>query len=50
LEPSRFLLELQQEDRIWEQVRKVVSAEERMQKGQSNLAKLKAMLAAKRGK
>lgn len=32
-EPSRFLLELPQDDLIWEQERKVVSAEERMQKG-----------------
>ncbi|WP_372894200.1 hypothetical protein, partial [Salmonella enterica] len=29
---------------------KVVSAEERMQKGQSHLANLKAMMAAKRAK
>lgn len=29
----RFLLELPQDDLIWEQERKVVSAEERMQKG-----------------
>ncbi|MGK3611198.1 hypothetical protein ACSLN1_25890, partial [Escherichia coli] len=28
-EPSRFLLELPQDDLIWEQERKVVSAEER---------------------
>src|SRR5699024_12553910 len=49
-EPSRFLLELPQDDLIWEQERKVVSAEERMQKGQSHLANLKAMMAAKRGK
>lgn len=32
-EPSRFLLELPQDDLIWELERKVVSAEERMQKG-----------------
>lgn len=32
-EPSRFLLELPQDDLIWEQERKTVSAEERMQKG-----------------
>ncbi|KAA2009170.1 UvrD-helicase domain-containing protein [Escherichia coli] len=49
-EPSRFLLELPQDDLIWEQERKVVSAEERMLKGQSHLANLKAMMAAKRGK
>ena len=45
-----LLLELPQDDLIWEQERKVVSAEERMQKGQSHLANLKAMMAAKRGK
>ena len=45
-----ILLELPQDDLIWEQERKVVSAEERMQKGQSHLANLKAMMAAKRGK
>ena len=49
-EPSRFLLELPQDDLVWEQERKVVSAEERMQKGQNHLANLKAMMAAKRGK
>ena len=49
-EPSRFLLELPQDDLIWEQERKVVSAEERMRGGQSHLANLKAMMAAKRGK
>lgn len=32
-ESSRFLLELSQDDLIWEQERKVVSVEERMQKG-----------------
>ena len=48
--PNSFLLELPQDDLIWEQERKVVSAEERMQKGQSHLANLKAMMAAKRGK
>ena len=48
-EPSRFLLELPQDDLIWEQERKVVSAEERMQKGQSHLANLKAMMAANEG-
>jgi ATP-dependent DNA helicase Rep len=49
-EPSRFLLELPQDDVSWEQERKVVSAEERMQKGQSHLANLKAMMAAKKAK
>lgn len=34
-EPSRFLLELPQDDLIWEQERKVVSAEERMQRAKS---------------
>lgn len=48
-EPSRFLLELPQDDLIWEQERKVVSAEERMQKGKVT-ANLKAMMAAKRAK
>ena len=43
-EPSRFLLELPQDDLKWESERKVVSAEERMQKGQSRVANLKAML------
>jgi ATP-dependent DNA helicase Rep len=32
-EPSRFLLELPQDDLIWEQERKVITAEERMHKG-----------------
>ncbi len=32
-EPSRFLLELPQDDLIWEQERKVVSAEEPNAKG-----------------
>ncbi|HAI48797.1 MAG TPA: ATP-dependent DNA helicase Rep, partial [Enterobacteriaceae bacterium] len=45
-EPSRFLLELPQDDVQWEQERKVVSAQERMQKGQGHLANLKAMMAA----
>lgn len=43
-EISRFLLELPQDDLEWEQQRKVVSAEERMQKGQSALADIKARL------
>ncbi|MEQ4676590.1 DNA helicase Rep [Providencia vermicola] len=43
-ELSRFLLELPQDDLEWEQQRKVVSAEERMQKGQSALADIKARL------
>ncbi|MFK8258926.1 DNA helicase Rep [Erwinia sp. AnSW2-5] len=44
-EVSRFLLELPQDDLQWESERKVVSAEERMQKGQSHLANLRAQLA-----
>jgi len=43
-EPSRFLLELPQDDLQWETERKVVSAEERMQTGQSRVAGLRAML------
>ena len=48
-EPSRFLLELPQDDLQWETERKVVSAQERMQKGQGHLANLKAQLAKARG-
>jgi len=44
-EPSRFLLELPQDDLAWETERKVVSPQERMEKGQSHLASVKAMLA-----
>ncbi|MFI8416135.1 DNA helicase Rep [Serratia sp. NPDC078593] len=44
-EPSRFLLELPQDDLAWESERKVVSPQERMQKGQSNVANIRAMLA-----
>ncbi|NJC99807.1 DNA helicase Rep [Candidatus Erwinia dacicola] len=44
-EPSRFLLELPQDELKWESERKVVSAEERMQKGQSHLANIRAQLA-----
>jgi len=43
--PSRFLLELPQDDLIWEQERKVITAEERMHKGQANVANIRAMLA-----
>jgi ATP-dependent DNA helicase Rep len=42
---SRFLLELPQDDLIWETKRQVVSAEERMEKGKSHLANLRAQLA-----
>ncbi|OMQ20557.1 DNA helicase Rep [Serratia oryzae] len=48
-EPSRFLLELPQDDLAWETERKVISPEERMQKGQSHLASVKAMLAKAKG-
>ncbi|WON77088.1 DNA helicase Rep [Serratia sp. UGAL515B_01] len=44
-EPSRFLLELPQDDLLWETERKVLSPQERMQKGQNHLASMKAMLA-----
>ena len=44
-EPSRFLLELPQDDLTWEQERKVITAEERMHKGQANVANIRAMLA-----
>lgn len=43
--PSRFLLELPQDDLIWETERKVVSPQERMQKGQSHLANIREQLA-----
>lgn len=49
-EPSRFLLELPQDDLIWETERKVVTAEERMKKGQSGVAGLKALLEKARSK
>ncbi|KFK93676.1 MULTISPECIES: DNA helicase Rep [unclassified Serratia (in: enterobacteria)] len=48
-EPSRFLLELPQDDLAWETERKVVSPQERMEKGQSHLASVKAMLARAKG-
>lgn len=44
-EPSRFLLELPQDELSWETERKVVSPQERMQKGQNHLANLRAQLA-----
>ncbi|MCJ2378523.1 DNA helicase Rep [Vibrio sp. ZSDZ34] len=40
---SRFLDELPYDDVEWERVKKVVSAEERMQKGQAHIANLRAM-------
>ena len=48
-EPSRFLLELPQDDLNWEKERKVVSAEQRMQTGQSRVAGLRAMLDKAKG-
>ncbi|XNM69375.1 3'-5' exonuclease [Escherichia coli] len=44
-EPSRFLLELPQDDVVWEQERKVITPEERMHKGQANVANIREMLA-----
>ncbi len=44
-EPSRFLLELPQDDLIWEQARKTITPEERMQKAEANVANIRAMLA-----
>lgn len=43
--PSRFLLELPQDDLAWENKKTAVSAETRMQQGQNRLAMLKAQLA-----
>lgn len=43
-EPSRFLLELPQDDLDWQRKPKQVSAEERMAKGRSHLAALRAQL------
>lgn len=43
-EPSRFLLELPQDDLKWESERKVVSPQERMQKGQASIANIRAMM------
>ncbi len=49
-EPSRFLLELPQDDLQWENGRKVISAKERQSKGLNHLAKIRAQLAqAKKG-
>ncbi|MDC9581416.1 DNA helicase Rep [Xenorhabdus sp. PR6a] len=43
-EPSRFLLELPQDDLNWPQGKRVISAEERMKQGQSRLADIKSRL------
>ncbi|KAB8310609.1 MULTISPECIES: DNA helicase Rep [Rahnella] len=48
-EPSRFLMELPQDDLAWESERKVVSAQERMVKGQSHLEKIREQLAKAKG-
>ncbi|PSU78982.1 ATP-dependent DNA helicase Rep [Photobacterium phosphoreum] len=40
-EPSRFLYELPQDDLEWENERKPVTAEERMQKGQAHIANIR---------
>ncbi|MCX2958109.1 MAG: ATP-binding domain-containing protein, partial [Serratia symbiotica] len=48
-EPSRFLLELPQDDLTWESGPKVISPQERMQKGQSHLANIRAQLAKAKG-
>ncbi|MFT5235423.1 MAG: ATP-dependent DNA helicase Rep [Shewanella sp.] len=42
-EPSRFLLELPQDDLIWENRKQVQSADERQQTGKSNIANLRDM-------
>lgn len=42
-EHSRFLDELPFDDVEWEQAKKPVSAEERMQKGQAHIANIRAM-------
>ncbi|KLU17427.1 MULTISPECIES: DNA helicase Rep [Xenorhabdus] len=43
-EPSRFLLELPQDDLAWPQGKRVMSAEDRMIQGQSRLADIKSRL------
>ncbi len=43
-EPSRFLLELPQDDLAWEGDKREVSAEQRQQSGQVGVARLRAML------
>lgn len=48
-EPSRFLLELPQDDLTWESGSKVISPQERMQKNRSHLANIRAQLAKARG-
>jgi superfamily I DNA/RNA helicase len=45
VEPSRFLLELPQDDLAWQDQRNALSPEKKMQQGQSRLAMLKAQIA-----
>ncbi len=45
-EPSRFLLELPQDDLNWDSAKQKVSPQERMHKGQSYLASIRAQLAS----
>ena len=45
VEPSRFLLELPQDDLAWQEQRNELSPEKKMQQGQSRLAILKAQIA-----
>ncbi len=46
-EPSRFLLELPQDDLVWENRQKQPTEQERMNTGKTNVAMLRAMLAKK---
>ncbi len=46
-EPSRFLLELPQDDLQWELCKEPASAEQRQEKGKRGIANLRAMLKAK---
>ena len=46
-EPSRFLLELPQDDLQWELRKEPASAEQRQEKGKTGIANLRAMLKAK---
>ncbi|MBY5922638.1 DNA helicase Rep [Ferrimonas balearica] len=46
-EPSRFLLELPQDDLVWENRQRQPSEQERMSTGKTNVAMLRAMLAKK---
>lgn len=43
-EPSRFLMELPQDDLAWDELRRPVSAQERMVRGQSHISNIRAML------